>query len=481
MKLVDIQRMFGSVALSPEMSEMEPRGYSIDSRTIAPGELFFAIKGEIHDGHRFVRDVLSRGAVAAVVNKGFPAAEAHSTVGAARLIEVDDTLSALQQLASAILRGWRGKLTAITGSMGKTTTKEMTASALGAVGRVIKTAGNLNNEFGLPLSVLKMESSGTHADDYDYAVLEMGMNHKGEIAHLCRIAAPDVSVVTVVAPVHLAFFSSVDEIAEAKSEIVLGTKQGGLAVINADDDRVARMAGLRSDVDFRTFGIERSADVMAREVKTIGLDRTEFRLLTPRGEAQCSLPAAGRHNVYNALAASAVADHFGVGPADIAATLARSSSPKMRGELIRFSAGFTVIDDSYNSNPRALAEMVRTVASTPVANRRIVVAGEMLELGEAGAELHREVGAVIAGTGIDRLVAVRGLARELVAGALAGGLLEDAATFCDSPEEAAELVINEVRPGDLVLVKGSRGVRTEIVVQRLKQAFEHTGERGGPG
>ncbi|HXG68058.1 MAG TPA: UDP-N-acetylmuramoyl-tripeptide--D-alanyl-D-alanine ligase [Blastocatellia bacterium] len=450
--------------------EREPSGYSIDSRTIRAGDLFFAIRGEKHDGHRFVADVFARGAIAAVVARDFLNSDAARGLGenAARLIAVNDTLVALQSVASSVIKSWRGRLVAVTGSAGKTTTKDLTAAVLARLGRVIKTTGNLNNAYGLPLSILKMESDGARAADFDFAVLEMGMNHKGELAELTRIAPPDLGLVTNVAAVHLEFFSSVDEIAEAKAELVQGVKPGGAAVLNADDERVARMRSLRDDIEVRTFGIEHPAGVRASEIRSSALGSIDFLLTTPRGSVETRLPLIGRHNLYNALAAAAVADYYGAPLEQIADALAHASSSKMRGEVLRCGQGFTLIDDSYNSNPRALVEMVRTVSASEGYGRKIVVAGEMLELGEAGAALHREAGRQIAGLGIDWLIGVRGLAGELVAGARESGMAERAAIFCATPEEAAELLEREVRAGDLILVKGSRGVKMETVVERLK-------------
>jgi UDP-N-acetylmuramoyl-tripeptide--D-alanyl-D-alanine ligase len=463
MKLGKIANLLGSPAKA--QSEHEPSGYSIDSRTVRAGELFIAIRGENHDGHRFVSNALTQGAMAAVVARDF-AAQADDE---AKLIRVDDTLAALQAMASAVRGGWHGREVAITGSMGKTTTKEMSAATLSQIGRVIKTRGNLNNDFGLPLSILQMESDGAHAADFDYAVLEMGMNHAGEIARLAHIAPPDVGVVTVVAPVHLEFFDSIDAIAEAKAELIAGIKPNGAAVINADDHRVARMRAMRSDIEHRMFGIDGAADVTARDIETDGLSGTRFVLVTPRGEVETTLPVAGRHNVYNALAAAAVADYFNAPLAAIAAALAESVSPKMRGEVVQLPGSITLVDDSYNSNPRALIEMVTTISANRACKRKVVVAGEMLELGVTGPELHREAGRSIARLGIDLLIGVRGLAREIVAGAREAGMRDDAAIYCDTPEEAADVLSREARPGDLILVKGSRGVKTEIVVERMKR------------
>jgi UDP-N-acetylmuramoyl-tripeptide--D-alanyl-D-alanine ligase len=474
MKLGEIVNTLGAEAHGrAEAGGREVVGYSIDSRTVREGEVFFAIRGEIHDGHRFVGDALKKGAAAAIVSREFLQSDAASRIDSSKatLVPVADTLRALQSLASSVLARWRGREVAVTGSMGKTTTKEMTASALAKAGRVIKTAGNLNNDYGLPLSVLKMESDGSHASDFDYAVFEMGMNHRGEIARLTQIAPPDFGIVTIVAPVHLEFFSSVEEIAAAKAEMVEGVKRGGAAALNADDQLVSRMRELRDDINFRTFGIERPADVRAAEIKADGFNGSRFKLVTPRGEVEARLPVAGRHNVYNALAAAAVADFYETPLEQIAAAIGEVSSAKMRGEVLRFRQGITVVDDSYNSNPRALAEMVTTVCADRECRRRVVVAGEMLELGPGGAQLHREAGRNIAGLGIDLLIGVRGLAEEIVAGAREAGMSASSAVFCETPDEAAEVLVREARPGDLILVKGSRGVRTEIVIERMKQKW----------
>ncbi|HWN98813.1 MAG TPA: UDP-N-acetylmuramoyl-tripeptide--D-alanyl-D-alanine ligase [Blastocatellia bacterium] len=482
MKLGEIRRLLGSQERSTraavDLSEREPLGYSIDSRSLRAGELFFAIKGENRDAHRFVDDALRRGALGAVVTGEFLASSSQADTGVeAWLLPVADTLAALQSLAASVRGSWRGREVAITGSVGKTSTKELTASTLDRIGRVNRTTGNLNNEYGLPLSILKMESDGAHAVDFDYAVLEMGMNHKGEIARLAKIAPPDVGAVTNVAPVHLEFFDSIEGIAAAKAELVLGIKSGGFAVLNADDALVAGMKQLRDDIRVHTFGIQREAAVRARRIEDKGLGGTRFALQTPRGEVDVVLPLAGRHQVYNALAAAAVADVCEVPLEAISDALAEASSPKMRGEVTRFARGFTLVDDSYNSNPRALIEMVTTIAASEGFKRKIVVAGEMLELGETSAELHRVTGRRLAELGIDLLIGVRGFARELVEGAREAGISAGSAVFSETPEQAAEIVAREARAGDVILVKGSRGVKTEAVIARLKEKFQEADRR----
>lgn len=463
-----------------ELAEREPIGYSIDSRTVRAGELFFAIRGENYDGHRFVADAIGSRALAAVVSRDFLDSDIGRQIDPhkAALILVDDTLSALQLLAYTVLKRWKGDVVAITGSLGKTTTKEMIAAMLARIGRVVKTTGNMNNYYGLPLSVLKMESNGKHAADFDYAVLEMGMNHRGEIARLTDIAPPQVGVITIVAPAHLEFFTSIDEIAEAKSEMVGGITAGGAAVLNADDERVARMGAMRKDIANLTFGIEHSADVMASEIQGEGVNGSSFLLSTRQGEIGARVPLPGRHNIYNALAAATVADLYETPLEEIAAALAETPAPKMRGEVVLFLHGFALIDDSYNSNPRALFEMVSTVCANQECKRKIVVAGEMLELGKSGPELHREAGRQMARLGVDKLIGVRGLAEEIVSGAREAGMSREAAVFATSAEEAAQILIREARPGDLILVKGSRGVKTEIVVEQMKQRFDRLVDSG---
>jgi UDP-N-acetylmuramoyl-tripeptide--D-alanyl-D-alanine ligase len=359
----------------------------------------------------------------------------------------------------------------ITGSAGKTTTKELSALVLGEQGRILKSTGNLNNAFGLPLSVLQMESNGGHAQDFDYAVLEMGMSTPGEIRRLCQIAPPDVGAVVNVSAVHLEFFASLQGIADAKAELIEGLKPGGLAILNADDELVRAMAQ-RHHGPVKFFGIENAADIRAVDIKENGLLGSDFSLVTPRGQAAAHLPLAGRHILYNALVAAAIGDHFGLAPEQIAERLKMARPAYHRGELLKFRAGFQVVDDSYNSNPRALDEMVKMLAQAQDVKRRIVVAGEMLELGPAGIEMHKNCGRQIALNKIDLLLGVRGLAREIVAGACEAGMPKEQTHYSDSSAAAADWLMEKIMPGDLILIKGSRGVKTELIVDALKEKFE---------
>jgi UDP-N-acetylmuramoyl-tripeptide--D-alanyl-D-alanine ligase len=428
------------------------QGYSIDTRTIKMGELFFAVKGERLDGHDYVGAAVEKGAVAAVVQKG----QLHRYPEKTRLLAVDDTLVALQTLATAVRKVWGKPLVGITGSAGKTTTKEAVAHVLGARFRVLKSEGNFNNHFGLPLMLLKLEP------EHDVAVIEMGMSHAGEIRALAKIAQPEVGVVTNVAPVHLEFFDSLAGIARAKYELIESLPSHGTAVLNADDEYVSQFGR-----DFKgrvaTYGMRPTADVRAENVRTRGAKGSEFDVVMASGREPARLPLVGEHNILNALAAVAVGVARGLKPSDAVAALATLTPPDKRGQVLQLG-NITVINDCYNSNPKALHAMVDALAAMK-AGRRIVVAGEMLELGPAGEEMHRVAGQHIAGNKIDVLLGVRGLAQAIVDGARgAGGQAE----FVATPEEAGEWLAREARDGDVVLLKASRGVKLEKALESWK-------------
>jgi UDP-N-acetylmuramoyl-tripeptide--D-alanyl-D-alanine ligase len=392
-----------------------------------------------------------------------------------RLLLVDDAIAALQLLAHRVYTAWGKPVVAITGSAGKTTAKELTAHVLTSAGhRVLKSERNYNNGLGLPLSVLRMVSESYSPDQFDLAVLEMGMSSPThEIQRLCKITPPDVAVELMVAPVHLEYLGTIENIAAAKAELIEGLKPEGTAILNADDVLVMKMRDKHSGRTL-TFGIDNVADVSASEIDTRSLGKIQFRLRTPLGEADAALQMSGRHNLSNALAASAVGTAFSIPPEEIAAALKSAQPPKMRGEVFDFAAGFSVIDDSYNSNPRSLLNMVRTMAEGGRGRKRlIVIAGEMLELGPDAVSLHREVGTEIAHSGINVLWGVRGLGREIVAGANQAGL--EATRFFDSSDEVVDELIKEVREGDLILVKGSRGVATDKIVKALRERFPLAG------
>ena len=427
------------------------QAYSIDSRTVQPGELFFAVKGERMDGHDFVPQALQKKAVAAVVRKDQLARYPVK----AGLLAVDDTLVALQTLAAAVRRLWGKTLVGVTGSTGKTTTKEAIAHVLASRFRVLKSEGNFNNHFGLPLMLLKLEP------EHEAAVIEMGMSHRGEIAALAKIAQPEIGVVTNVAPVHLEFFNSVAEIARAKYELIESLPAGGTAVLNADDEYVSQFGR-----DFHgkvvMYGLHASADVRAENIQHRGAEGSVFDVVVDGRREPATLHMVGTHNIYNALAAVAVGLQRGLSPAEAAGALATLAPADKRGAVVQLG-NITIINDCYNSNPTALDAMVNALAAMP-AKRRIVVAGEMLELGPAGEELHRRVGRHMAEKKIDVLVGVRGLAQQMVEAAGKAGMQ---AEFVSTPDEAGEWLARETRDGDVVLLKASRGVKLERALETV--------------
>jgi UDP-N-acetylmuramoyl-tripeptide--D-alanyl-D-alanine ligase len=470
---------------SAKLFDKEIRDFSIDSRSVGAGELFFALSqedyaragfnGTFADAHQYIHEALAQGAVAAVARADRVRADANLQRLKDRLLLVDDSIAALQTLAHCVYERWGKPVVAITGSAGKTTAKELTAHLLSNSGRrVLKSEKNYNNGLGLPLSVLQMVSEGRAPEQFDVAVLEMGMSSPThEIRRLCEITPPDVAVELLVAPVHLEYLGTIENIAAAKAELIEGLKPEGVAVLNADDPLVMKMREKHAGRTI-TFGIENNADVTAKEIDAGHLGMISFRLQTPLGESPATLPMSGRHNLMNALAAAAVATSFGVTPQQMAGALGSAKPPRMRGEVLDFAAGFRVVDDSYNSNPRSLVNMVRTITEGGTrSSRRIVMAGEMLELGPDAATLHREAGAEIARAGIDVLWGVRGLAAEIVGGANEAGL-QDTRFFADS-NEAARAIVGEIREGDLVLIKGSRGVATEKIVSAIRDRFPLAG------
>jgi len=449
-------------------------GVSIDSRTLRPGELFVAIHGPSHDGHDYVAAAMESGAVAAVVAE--PLLSKYPGWLQDRCIAVPDTLAALHQLARAVRKDWGHKVCGITGSVGKTTTKEILAALLGAKLRVLKSEGNFNNEYGLPLTLFRLEET------HDVAVLEMGMSFPGELRRLAAIALPDVAIELRVTPAHLMNFSSVEEIALAKRELVEGLNgPRSLAVLNADDPRVAAMAAVApGKVLF--YGIQKPAEYQAEEIEDRGALGSAFTLAHKGRRTRIEMSLPGRHVVLNALAAIAAASVWGIGTADAQQILPGLRTPSMRGELIRFTNGFALINDSYNSSPAALQAMTSLLAATPGFQRRILAAGEMRELGLSSAQLHREGGTFAAKTGkVDFVVGVQGDAAQIVEGAVAAGLPRERTKFFASPVDAANFLVDFVKPGDVLLVKGSRSVKMERVVEALLGRFAPEDSRPNVG
>lgn len=439
-------------------------GYSIDSRSLSKGEMFFAVRGE-RDGHDFVPAAFEKGACAAVVALDWALP---GELRGKALLRVADPRQALADLARAQRRAWGGSVLAVTGSSGKTTFKEAAAAMLATKYRTAKTVGNLNNDLGVPLTLLRM------ADDAEIAVVEMGMNHAQEIRALTRIAEPNVGVVTNVSHAHVAAFASIDGVASAKRELIEELGANGTAVLNADDSRVRRFDEVHSG-PVVTYGVAEAADYQATDVEALPGGGSRFGLKAEGRssglEFETRLP--GRHNVSNIVGAIAAAAVWDVDPAELRAAIAELQPGNHRGQTRRLGA-ITVIDDCYNSNPAAVETMLGDLADRP-AGRRIAVLGEMRELGSASKELHQRVGAAAAGAGLDWLVAVEGDAKWIAEAAIASGMAGEQALFVENADAAGSVLTELLGAGDVVLLKGSRGVRLERALERIVAAFDHEG------
>jgi UDP-N-acetylmuramoyl-tripeptide--D-alanyl-D-alanine ligase len=440
-------------------------GVSIDTRTLRAGELYIGIRGDRFDGADFSAAAVEAGAAGIVVPRGRSEGVGGAGAVVPVVIVVDDTTRALQALAHATRKASGTKVVAITGSAGKTTTKEVTAEFLGAKYRVIRNRGNLNNHIGLPLSLMELTARP------DVAVVELGMNHAGEISTLVRVAEPDVRVWTNVGEAHLGFFASVDAIADAKAEIFEGADASTLLVANEDDDRIRSRTHSFAGRTV-TFGLQLPADVQAFDIADHGIDGLSAQVMTPRGGFKMTTPLIGRGNLANILAATAVGLEFDVPLADMAGLASTLKPASHRGQVIRLARGVTVIDDSYNANPTAVRGAIDVLRSSRTSGQRVAVLGEMLELGDHGEALHRQVGEAAAKAGVDQLVAVGGSNAAVIAqAAVLAGMSKDRARHFSTSSEAADAVASYVRAGDIVLVKGSRGVQTDLVVDRLKAEY----------
>jgi UDP-N-acetylmuramoyl-tripeptide--D-alanyl-D-alanine ligase len=417
----------------------------VDTRTLAAGDLFFALRGPNHDGQDYLRLAMEKGAVGAVVERAVPGAN---------VLVVADALAAMQNLAAWARLSWGGRIVGVTGSAGKTTTKDAIAHLLSAELPVGKTVGNWNNHVGVPLSLLRLP------DEARVGVLEMGMNHAGEIRALAAIARPDIGVVTNVGYAHVEAFDSIDGVALAKRELIeaLDPKRG-VAVLNADDPRVLRFREIHPGPVI-TFGLAAGADVRAEDIafKPHG---TSFHV--EGVDFHTSL--AGRHGVLNLLAGMAVARAFEIPLERLRGAAASFTIGKMRGERLEHN-GITIWNDCYNSNPEAVRAMLEVLRATP-ARRHIAVLGEMLELGHAAEFLHRQAGRCLAESGIDALIAVHGAARFMTEEAVRSGMPSAAVHFFEDPTEAGEFVRQVAAPGDAILFKGSRGVAIERAMEKV--------------
>jgi UDP-N-acetylmuramoyl-tripeptide--D-alanyl-D-alanine ligase len=446
LNLQDAARAMEAAGAPPPL---QAAGWSVDTRTQDPGDVYFALRGTHCDGHGFVPAALEKGASAVVVERSAGQAEACPTVE----LVVPDSLKALQGLAAWARRQWAGPVVAVTGSAGKTTTKDAIASLLGVAMPVGKTTGNFNNHVGVPLSILRLP------DACKAAAIEMGMNHAGEIRELAAIAGPDMGVVTNVGYAHVEFFDSIDGVAAAKRELIEALPRDGVAFLNADDPRVLGFRGAHAGRTV-TFGFSEGADVRAEGARFHD-GGSHFRVQGV--DFETSQP--GRHAVMNLLAAIAVAGEFGIAPERLRDAVRGFRTSGMRGVRLERN-GVAVWNDCYNSNPEAAESMIDVLCETPAA-RRIAVLGEMRELGQAAGELHRRVGRYAAARGVDLLIGVQGEARAMVEAAREAGLGPGAALYFEDAAEAGGFARQAARPGDAALFKGSRGVRMERALEKF--------------
>jgi UDP-N-acetylmuramoyl-tripeptide--D-alanyl-D-alanine ligase len=433
-------------------------GVVTDSRAVRAGELFVALRGDAHDGHEYIGEAARRGAGAVLIEE-----RTGETLPSCGVVVVRDTLAALGDLAALHRRRCRPRVVAITGSNGKTTTKEMLASileqALGAA-HVLRTQGTQNNLVGLPLTLLGLTEA------VQVAVLEMGMNGPGEIWRLAEIADPDVGVITCVARAHLEGLGSVRGVAQAKAELFRRLRPKATAVFNADDPNVA--AAAPAAVGRRlAFGAGEGADVRALDVNDKGLEGVGFRLRIAGEEATVTLPVPGRHNVTNALAAAGASHALGIPLAAIARGLDTFRPAAMRMEVVALPSGVTVLNDAYNANPASMAAALTTLGAS-AAERRFAALGSMRELGDEAAAAHRELGGVVARAGIDGVFLIGTHAPDVRAGAEAAGMLPTRITVAATHEELASALRRQLRSGDLLLLKGSRGATMETVLVHLR-------------
>jgi UDP-N-acetylmuramoyl-tripeptide--D-alanyl-D-alanine ligase len=448
------------------------RRISLDTRSLQPGDLFLALRGDRFDGHDFVATALSHGAVGAIVLDSYDVSGLALKRGSKRtrpfILGVSDPLSAYQRLASYHRSRFHIPVVAVTGSNGKTTTKEMVASVMAHRWKILKTEGNLNNRIGVPQTLLRFN------DRHKGAVIEMGVDNLGQTARLCEIVRPTIGIITNIGPDHLEFFGTMEASAQAKAELLDLLPNDGTAVLNADDTYYDYLAA-RARCRVVSFGFSSKADVRAMDVKSDGRNGTIFRLLLPGTVRHTTvhIRVQGEHNVTNALAAGAVGSILGLPGGVIAQGLSRFRPAAMRSQVL-VNRGVKVILDCYNANPVSMKAAVQLLAQTGAKGKRIAVLGDMLELGPNAAQMHEEVGGFLAHQGIDDLVACGVLGRSLANGAKKAGLNQAHILEVPDARAAAAAVKAVVKPGDVVLIKASRGMKLEFVADALQGAQRTT-------
>jgi UDP-N-acetylmuramoyl-tripeptide--D-alanyl-D-alanine ligase len=440
------------------VSSMEIQGISIDSRNIKKGELFVALKGDRFDGHDYVPDAIKKGAWGALVERTTFENRFSSLGGLKNILLVEDTLYALQEMAGMHRKKFTIPVVGITGSNGKTTTKEMLGGILRQKGPVLINEGNLNNHIGVPLTLLKLDPR------HKAAAVEMGMSAVGEIDMLSQMVSPDVGVITNIGPAHLEFLGSMDRVAEAKGELLNNLKADGTAVLNADDQYFPVLKNKFSG-RILSFGIDREADVSAVDIRQ-EKEYTDFTLLAGGSKAGVRLRTVGKHNVYNALAAAAAALAAGMSIDAIKYGLDAFTPVAMRSEIKQIQ-GRIVLADYYNANPASMEAALSTLMSLTMGRQAIAVLGDMLELGVSAAEAHGDIGRTVARLGVDLLITTGSLAKHMARGAVEAGMPSDRVFEANTLSDAARLLREHSRPGDAVLIKGSRGMKMEKILEEF--------------
>ena len=430
--------------------------FNIDSRMIESGELFFALIAK-RNGHDFIPLAYKKGASGAVISQQTPSFDKSFA-----LIRVKDTLLSLQQLANKVLLAQEAKVVGITGSIGKTTTKEFAAALLSQSFNVLKSEGNYNNQIGLPLTLLNL------TEQHEITILEMGMNHAGEIKLLTQIAPPDVAVITNINPVHLEFFDSIEDIALAKKEIIDGMKKNGTVILNADDSHIKEITKHWKGNKIR-YGLSERCDIRAQNIRKTGMKGMIFDLVYGKHKANIGLPFFCESYLYNFLAAVSVAYSFNLPCENIIAQAKLLKALPMRGVLIRLEKNIHLIDDTYNSNPAALQQALESLSALP-AKRKIAVLGDMLELGDKEINFHFQAGKQVSEEKWDVLITVGPLSQHMAQGAISSGMNKKQIFSYENTQKATQKIASHIEEGDLVLIKGSRGMKTEKIVEKLMTA-----------
>ena len=463
-KVSDILKATGGKLIQGN-SELLINGISTDTRSIKQGEIFFALEGENYDGHKFVEQAIHNGAAGAVISSGKKAAYSfHNGFKKCALLEVADTLTALGELAKFYRNSLPASFIAVTGSNGKTTTKDMAYHVLRNFKSVSRSRKSFNNLIGVPLTIFETETA------HDFCIVEMGTNAPGEIKRLSEIIFPDFTILTNISHAHLEGLENIEGVASAKSEFIENMAEDGTLITNADDDWCDQIAN-RFNGKVISFGFNQSADIKASNVKR---DDSGF-VFTVNDSLTVNLPVFGKHNIYNALAVIAMCDTVGVGIEVICDKFMDFKLPPMRMEK-QICGGIVVVNDGYNSNPSSMSSALDEFSQLMTSGRKVLICGDMLELGNYAERLHKEVGAKVANANIDVLWTVGPLSRFVAEEAIANGMMRENILSCETSEEMCSFVVSQLRKDDTVLIKGSRRMKLECVLRQIENCFSGRNE-----